>query len=74
MLGKPDGVVALAIHDLEALDGAGIDGIEIDLPVRPPEKLENPDFHLRLPPDSQSCRAEAEKRCTDADQPRHTTL
>ena len=48
VLGEPDRVVPFAIHDFEALDGARVNGIEISFPVRPTEKLENPDFHTCL--------------------------
>ena len=45
MLGEPHRVVAGLVHDLEALDGAGIDGLKLDLAIRPAEELQHPDFH-----------------------------
>src|SRR5580704_2316782 len=47
MLGEPDPVVAGAVHDLDPLQGAGIDRRQIDPPLRPAEELQNPELHRR---------------------------
>src|SRR5580700_2909438 len=45
MLGEPDRVVAGLVHDLDPLQGAGIDRRQVDPPLRPAEELQNSELH-----------------------------
>src|SRR5947209_5754445 len=45
MLGEPDRIVAGPVHDLDPLQGAGIDRCQIDPPLRPTEELQDPELH-----------------------------
>src|SRR5262245_13091034 len=45
VLGEPDGVVAGAVHHVDALEGALVDGLERDPPLGPAEELEHRDLH-----------------------------
>ena len=45
MLGEPDRVVAVAVHDCEPLERAGVDGCQRDPPLAPAEELQHRKFH-----------------------------
>ena len=48
VLGEPDGVVAGPVHDVDALEGAVVDGRELHAPFGPAEELQHPDLHDQL--------------------------
>src|SRR6185437_8398764 len=45
MLRQPDGVEAGSVHDLDALEGAGIDLFQRPVTARPAEELQNAELH-----------------------------
>ena len=50
MLGQPHRVEAGAIHDLDALERAGVDVFQRPAPAGPAEELQNPELHSALIP------------------------
>jgi hypothetical protein len=45
VFGEPHRVEPRLVHDLDAFEGAGKHGGQLDPPLRPAEELQDPDFH-----------------------------
>ena len=48
MLGEPDAVVAGFLHDVDAVEGALVDGGQGDSASGPAEELEDAELHLAV--------------------------